>query len=113
MGKINVFGSPEEISRLAKETGCGFCIDFAHILARDKKVDYEKIKELFPQKKWHCHFSGIVYNEKGERHHINLENEQWKKLFENLPEDKDISIICESPDTLGDSVKGLNIFKGN
>jgi deoxyribonuclease-4 len=61
MGKVNVFGSIEEISRLAKETGCGFCIDFAHILARDKKVDYEKIKKLFPQKEWHCHFSGIEY----------------------------------------------------
>src|SRR3989344_9643234 len=27
MGKINVFGSVEEISRLSKETGCEFCID--------------------------------------------------------------------------------------
>src|SRR3989344_6212551 len=39
MGKINVFGSMEEISWFAKETGCSFCIDFAHILARDKKID--------------------------------------------------------------------------
>ena len=31
MGKVNVFGSPEQISRLVKETGCGFTIDFAHI----------------------------------------------------------------------------------
>lgn len=111
MGKINVFGSPEEISRLVKETGCSFCIDFAHILAREKKIDYKKIKDLFPQKNWHVHYSGIVYNEKGERHHINLENEQWKKLFENLPEDKNITIVCESPDNFGDSIKGLSILK--
>jgi deoxyribonuclease IV len=111
MGKVNVFGSVEEISKLAKETGCGFCIDFAHILARDKKVDYDKIKKLFPQKKWHCHFSGIEYGEKGEKNHINLENKQWKELFDNLPLDKDISIVCESPDRVNDSVEGLKILK--
>ncbi|MEK6833603.1 MAG: TIM barrel protein [Nanoarchaeota archaeon] len=110
MGKINVFGSVEEISRLAKETGCCFCIDFAHILARDKKVDYEKIKKLFPQKEWHCHFSGIEYGEKGERNHINLKKEQWKGLFENLPKDKEITIVCESPDRIGDCSEGLEVL---
>ncbi len=110
MGKVNVFGSAEEISRLVKETGCGFCIDFAHILARNKEVDYEKIKKLFPEKEWHCHFSGIVYGEKGEKHHINLEKKQWKDLFENLPRNKEISIVCESPDRIGDSAEGLKIL---
>ncbi len=69
MGKINVFGSIEEISNLVKDTGCSFCIDFAHILARDKKVDYAKVEKLFPEKDWHVHFSGIVYGDKGEKHH--------------------------------------------
>ncbi len=111
MGKINVFGNVEEISRLVKETGCGFCIDFAHILARDKKINFKQIKELFPQKSWHCHFSGIEYNEKGERNHINLRKEQWKELFENLPKDKKINIVCESPDRIEDCVKGLAILR--
>jgi deoxyribonuclease-4 len=111
MGKVNVFGSPEEISKLAEETGCGFCIDFAHILAREKKVDYKKIEKLFPQKHWHCHFSGIVYNEKGERNHIAIKDEEWKELIENLPNDKTISIICEAPDTVVDSVKGIRLIK--
>ena len=110
MGKINVFGSVEEISRLVKETRCSFCIDFAHILARDKKVDYEKIKKLFPQKEWHCHFSGIEYGEKGERNHIGLKKEQWKELFENLPKDKNITIVCESPSRIEDCVEGLEIL---
>lgn len=110
MGKVNVFGSPEEISRLVKETGCGFCIDFAHILAREKKVDYAKIKKLFPQKEWHCHFSGIEYTEKGERNHINLKKSQWSELFENLPKNKDITIVCESPDRIGDCVEGIKIL---
>ena len=113
MGKINVFGSVEEISRLVKETGCGFCIDFAHILAREKKVDYEKIKKLFPQKEWHCHFSGIEYGEKGERNHISLKKEQWKELLENLPKDKNITIVCESPSRIEDCVEGIDILKKN
>lgn len=111
MGKVNVFGSPEEISRLAKETGCSFCIDFAHILAREKKVDYDKIKKLFPQKSWHCHYSGIEYTDKGERNHINLKKEQWKELFDNLPKDKDITIVCESPNRIEDCVEGLKVLK--
>src|SRR3989344_9696215 len=34
-GKVNVFGSVDETARLARDTGCSFCIDFAHILARE------------------------------------------------------------------------------
>jgi deoxyribonuclease IV len=111
MGKINVFGSIEEISALAKETGCAFCLDFAHILARDKKVDYKKIEELFPQKEWHCHFSGIVYNEKGERNHIKTEKKAWAELLKNLPRDREIRIINESPDMIEDAIEGLRLSK--
>ncbi len=111
MGKVNVFGSVEEISRLVKDTGCCFCIDFAHILARDKEVDYKKVLELFPQKKWHVHFSGIVYGEKGEKHHKETDKDEWKKLLENLPKDKEIFIINESPNMVEDSVEGLRLSK--
>lgn len=112
MGKINVFGSVEEISRLVKETGCSFCLDFAHILARDKKVDWPKIKKLFQYEKWHCHFSGVVYGEKGERHHKTTEKEEWKELLKNLPKGKEIRIINESPTLVEDSVDGLKIWEG-
>lgn len=111
MGKINVFGSIEEISKLTKETGCSFCLDFAHILARDKSVDFEKIKKLFPERKWHAHFSGIIYGDKGERSHRKTKHEEWRELLKNLPRDKEIVIINESPDMLNDSVEGLNIYK--
>ena len=111
MGKVNVFGSVEEISKLVKDTGCGFCIDFAHILARDKIVDYDKVKELFPAKKWHVHFSGIVYGEKGEKHHKTTEKEEWKKLLENLPKDRDIVVINESPTMIEDSVEGMRLAR--
>lgn len=111
MGKVNVFGSIEEISKLVNDTNCSFCIDFAHILAREKKVEHEKIKKLFPQKEWHCHFSGIVYGEKGEKHHKSTEKEDWKNLLINLPKDKEISIICESPTLIEDSIEGLKIWE--
>lgn len=111
MGKVNVFGSVEEISRLVKETGCSFCIDFAHILARDKSVDYKRVEKAFPQKEWHVHFSGIEYGEKGEKNHISTEKEKWEELLSNLPKDKEIRIINESPTLLEDSVDGLKIYE--
>ncbi|MFA5259136.1 MAG: TIM barrel protein [Candidatus Pacearchaeota archaeon] len=112
MGKINVFGSIEEISRLVEDTGCSFCIDFAHILARDKQIDYKKINKLFGQQsEWHCHFSGIEYGEKGERKHIKTPKEKLKELIINLPKDKKIVIINESPDMIKDSIEGLKIYE--
>ncbi|MEI6731411.1 MAG: TIM barrel protein [archaeon] len=109
MGKVNVFGSVDEISALVKDTGCAFCIDFAHILARDKKVDYVKIERLFPGKDWHIHFSGIVYGDKGEKNHRPTKKEEWKALLKNLPKDRNMRIINESPTMVEDSVEGLGL----
>lgn len=111
MGKVSVFGSIQEIARLVKETGCSFCIDFAHVLARDKKVDFEEIKKLFPQKEWHAHFSGIIYGDKGERSHRTTEREEWENLLKNLPKNKEITIINESPTMVDDCVDGLKIYE--
>ncbi len=111
MGKVNVFGSIDEISRLARDTGCSFCIDFAHILARDKSVDYKKVIELFPEKDWHVHFSGIVYGDKGEKHHKTTEKEEWEGLLKNLPLNREIAIINESPSMIDDSIEGLRLSK--
>lgn len=115
MGKINVFGSIDEIARLVRDTGCSFCIDFAHIEARDKKVDYDKIKELFGKyKEWHCHFSGIVYGEKGERHHKLTPPDKWKELLKELrrfEKNHEIFIINESPNPFKDTLEGMKIIK--
>ena len=111
MGKVNVFGSLKEISELAGELGCEFCIDFAHVLARERKVDFKEVKKLFPQKQWHCHFSGIDYGDKGERRHLSVEKKDWKHLLENLPKNKKINIICESPSLIEDSIEGLQIWE--
>ncbi len=111
MGKVNVFGSVDEISRLVRETGCSFCIDFAHILAREKSVDYFEIEKLFPEREWHVHFSGIVYGEKGEKHHRSTEKKEWGELLSKLPRGKEIRIINESPTMVEDSVEGVNIAR--
>lgn len=112
MGKINVFGSMEEVSKLVKDTGCSFCLDISHLIARNQgKVDFVKLKKLFRGKEWHCHFSGIEYGDKGEKRHISTKPEYWRYLFKHLPKDKDITIINESPTMVDDCVEGLKIMK--
>jgi len=113
-GKVNVFGSVDEISRLVKETHCSFCIDFAHILAREKKIEYREILKKLSDKELHIHFSGIVYGEKGEKRHTETKEKDIKKLIDNLKKyvkGKEIVIINESPNPVGDSVKGLKFVK--
>ncbi|MBP7708106.1 TIM barrel protein [Candidatus Pacearchaeota archaeon] len=116
MGKINVFGSIDEISQLVDETGCGCCIDFAHVLARyqgDRKL--EEIRKAFEKLKvWHVHFSGIVYGDKGEKNHRHTEEKEWKELFEffkTLKGMKEIVVVCEAPNPSGDAVEGLKVSK--
>jgi len=114
-GKVNVFGSVDEIKKLTDETGCFFCLDFAHILAREKKVDYKTILEKFKDfKELHVHFSGIEYGEKGEKRHVKTKKNEAKELIENLKryaKDKEIVIINESPYSTEDSVMALKFIK--
>jgi deoxyribonuclease-4 len=111
MGKINVFGSIEEISRLVRDTGCHACIDFAHVLARSGG-DYrfkETLKLFENLEELHIHFSGMIFGEKGEKKHKPTESEEWELLLGSLPKDKKIVIINESPTMIDDSVEGLKI----
>jgi len=111
MGKNNVFGSIQEIASVVKSTNCSFCIDFAHILARYKNYNLEEISESFPQKTWHCHFSGIEYGENGERKHLKTNQRDWKKILDFIKKnDKNATIICESPEPFIDSVQGMNLL---
>jgi deoxyribonuclease-4 len=114
MGKINVFGSDEEIKRLVRDTGCSFCLDFAHLIARSNgKMTYKEMVDSFREfDSWHCHFSGIVYGDKGEKNHIPTSSVELKKLLSSLPADKDITIINESPVPVEDSVECLRFFEG-
>jgi deoxyribonuclease-4 len=111
MGRRNVFGSIDEISRLSKETGCSFCIDFAHVLARYGESKFDELRKAFPKEKWHCHFSGIIFGDKGEKKHRDTRKEEWKELLKNLPKDKEITLICEAPNPFRDVVEGMSLWK--
>nr|MBA4405105.1 endonuclease IV [Nanoarchaeum sp.] len=107
-GKINVFGSLDEILRLVQETKCSFCIDFAHLKARDQE-NYN-LKEIIQKIKSfehvHCHFSGINYGPKGEKNHIPIDMKEFKELLSELQKNKiNCTIICEAPDTYNDAIK--------
>ena len=109
-GKINVFGSIDEIARLKKETGCSFCIDFAHILAREKKIDFDYLFKKLNSKKIHAHISGIAYGEKGEKHHMLTPTSFLKQVLTEVKKRKlNMVLINESPDPVGDSIKAKQI----
>jgi deoxyribonuclease-4 len=112
-GKISQFGSLNEILRLRDETKCSFCVDFAHLRARNGKISYASV---FDQLKGinhvHSHFSGIEFGEKGERRHLLMERREFLPLArEILKRKKDITIICESPVTWQDSLKMKQIIE--
>jgi deoxyribonuclease IV len=112
MGKINVFGSIEEIARLVKDTKCYACIDFAHILARSQgDYRFKETLDLFKDlEELHIHFSGIIYTDKGEKKHKPTEPDEWKQLLKALPKNKNIFIVCESPIPMDDATQGLKVY---
>ena len=105
-GKPTQFGDENELLRLAQETGCGMTIDFAHVLARyNGTVDYASLIRKLPQS-FHAHYSGINYGLKGEKNHVPVDIAAWKKIALLLKKhDKNVTLICESPDPLRDAVK--------
>jgi len=115
MGKKSQFGSVDELIRLHKETGCFFCIDFAHLEARVGKVEYTEVLEklkAYGITKLQCHFSGIEYGEQGEKRHVVTPSDKLKELLLAFKKTGMSAIIInESPDPLGDSQKGLKIWK--
>lgn len=100
-GKVSQFGTLKELLRLQEETGCGICVDFAHMLARDGSVDYASILERLSEP-IHSHFSGIEYGQKGEIRHIPTEKEEARKLIEAC-RGYDVTIISEGPDPFGEA----------
>lgn len=111
-GKRSQFGSLDELLKLREETGCEICVDFSHLLAREGKVDYKKVFDKLKHiKHIHAHFSGIEYGEKGERRHILTKKKDIIPLIrEIVKQNKDITIINESPDPLKDSISTKNIL---
>ena len=110
-GKVNVFGSVDELSRLKRETGCEVCIDFAHVLAREKKIDFNYLFKKLKGKNIHCHISGISYGEKGEKSHIPTPVDFIKKIIREVKKRKlNMVLINESDDPVRDSKKALKFI---
>lgn len=113
-GKKSQFGELDELLLLSKETGCGICIDFAHLKARNNgNIDYDdvmnKIKHI---KNIHAHFSGINWTEKGERNHEITNEKDIAELLKYIKKyGLNVNIINESPDPFGDSVKSKKVLK--
>ncbi|UCD20982.1 MAG: TIM barrel protein [archaeon] len=114
-GKKSQFGSIDELLLLVRETNCFLCIDFAHMEARDQKIDYDKVFRKIKRAKLgtlYCHFSGIEYSEKGERRHVVTPEKNWKKLLPFFKKYKlNANVINESPEPFLDSIKGIRILK--
>ncbi len=127
-GKRSQFGSLEELVELSSELdGVLPCIDFSHLHARsagkmnsaeefrsalelvEKKLGKNALKEM------HCHVSGIAYSDKGEKHHLNLEESdlKYRELLRALKEFgcKGV-VISESPNIEGDALLLKKEFSG-
>ena len=110
-GKPSQFGSLAELLNLKKETGCGITVDFSHLYARQLgQVDYNQIIKKLP-KRFHAHFSGIEYGDKGERKHIRTTKYFFEPLARALVSRQvDITIISESPKPYEDAVMMKNMI---
>ena len=104
-GKPSQFGSLAELLQLKKDSGCGITVDFSHLFARQQgEIDYARILNQLPHK-FHAHFSGIEYGEKGERKHIRTSPSFFEPLARALIDQKvDVTIINESPNPYEDAM---------
>jgi len=118
-GKATQFGTLEEILSLSQELEQVMpCIDFSHLHARTGKLNsYNEFCDILEQvesklgkealHEMHIHVSGIEYSEKGERHHLNLKDSdfRYKELMRALKEfGCKGTVISESPNIEKDAL---------
>ncbi|MFC2174280.1 TIM barrel protein [archaeon] len=117
-GKPTQFGSWEELMLLCSDVpGLGMTLDFSHVYARVAgKVNYDDVfkrmkKELGASflHDLHMHFSGIIYSEKGELKHCEMDEcgePGFKPIADAMKKwHLEGTAICESPNLETDSLK--------
>lgn len=126
-GKPSQWGSLKEILQLSQELEQVMpCIDFAHLHARTngKNNSLEEFRQILGQaenalgrkglENLHLHLSGVHYGEKGEKHHLVLEESdfRYRELMQALKEFRAAGVlISESPNIEGDALRMKQIFK--
>ena len=114
-GKESQFGSLDELTRLAREAGrgnLGITVDFSHIHARSNGgfntyEEFGRILETIRDRNgkaalqnMHIHLSGIAYGEKGEKHHLDVDESDmnYRDLLRALIDmGCEGRVVCESP----------------
>jgi deoxyribonuclease-4 len=126
-GKPSQFGDLDELLALSAEFEHVMpCIDFAHFHARTngKYNTYEEFASILEQvekklgkdglRNIHAHVAGIAYGEKGEKHHLNLKDSdfRYKELLKAMIDFKVKGVvISESPNIEGDALVMQKAFK--
>lgn len=112
-GKGTQWGDLDEIVRLSKEFKQVLpCVDFSHLHARTggDLNSYEDFCRMFEKigseigayalENFHAHLAGIAYSQKGEKHHLELNNSDmnYKDLLKAFKEfEVKGALVCESP----------------
>jgi deoxyribonuclease-4 len=125
-GKGTQFGNLDEILSLSSEMEkVKPCIDFSHLHARTNggmnsfdefKSVLSKIEDILGKEglnNMHAHVSGIEYNSKGERNHVNLEESDFSymQLLQAFDEfEVGGLVICESPNLEDDALLLKNSY---
>jgi deoxyribonuclease-4 len=126
MGKKSQFGSLDEVLNLCRELdGLLPCLDFSHIHAREggensyphfirilRKV--EKKLSRAALENVHIHVSGVLYSDKGEIKHLDLERsdfqyDDWLQALREVGVAG--TIICESPNLEGDALMLKRLYQ--
>ena len=124
-GKRNQFGEIEEVLRLSEEIDKVMpCLDISHIHARTRAYNsYDEFISLFELiesrlgddaiKDMHIHISGIEYDLKGEKRHLNLKESDFNYLeFLKALKDFDAEgrVISESPNLEEDALMLKDLY---
>ena len=127
MGKRSQFGSLEEILFLCRDVdGILPCIDFAHMHAREGKMNsYNEFHRILKKiekklgkealKNSHIHITGVYYTAKGEIKHLDLKDsdfryDDWIQALKNCAVEG--MVICESPNREKDAKMLKNLCYG-
>jgi deoxyribonuclease-4 len=125
MGKKSQFGSLDEILALCREVdGLLPCLDISHMHARERAENsyrhchhvLRKIEKKLGPKAFgdmHIHIAGILYGEKGEIKHLDLDKsdfnfEGWLQALREVGAAG--TVICESPNLETDALMLKDLY---